>query len=107
MDVALNAARTNNKSSMAKRWREAEAAGSLPEVLIADCVDEVIFDFLAALDAGKIRLRFVDDTGTEIDLGESEELGGWYMMADMPESWRARFSKERVDPSVAKASKKK
>ena len=106
LDGGLLAARGGNKALWARRWRDAERAGKLPEALIPECVDSALFYLLDAIDNGRLRLRFEDESGEEIDLGESQELAGW-LIGESPDAWRQRFSKERLNWSPTKAAKKK
>ena len=86
----------NANSPVAARWRKAAGVGGAvpPDVVIPDCVDEVVFHLLNAIDQGVIRLSFQSSTGTVVDLGEEwlGELAGWYMCSG---GWRSRYSKER------------
>lgn len=106
LDGGLVAARGGNNALWAKRWRDAERAGKLPEALIPECVDSALFYLLDAIDKGRLRLRFEDESGEEIDLGESQELAGW-LIGESPDAWRQRFSKERLNWTPPKRARKK
>jgi hypothetical protein len=86
IDTALRAAKTDNGALMAKRW-------------------SALFHLLDAVDNGRIRLQYEDESGEKFDLGESQELGGWFA-GGSPDSWRQLFSKERIEPEAPAAPKK-
>src|SRR3954470_10848568 len=83
-------------SPEARRWREAAAGGvrGLQEMMIADVVDTVVGNLLDAIDSERLRLRFVAEDGTVVDLREAgrRELTGWYMA-----SWRAKSNQRYSD----------
>jgi hypothetical protein len=87
----------NEQHVVAKRWKEAAAAGS-PEafgkVLIPDIVDSAMFYLLHAIDDGLLRLSFTASNGKTVDLSTEglSELAGWYMGSG---GWRAKYAKER------------
>lgn len=101
LDRMLKSAREGNKVASMQGWKNAEAEGKLPEVMIADCVDTALFTLLDAIDNQVLRLQFEGDDGTQLDLGESQELAGWFI-GDIADSWRGRFAKERIDPGAPK-----
>jgi len=83
-------------SPIAKRWKDANPSlgSELPSVMIPDSIDEAVFQLLHAIDEGLLRLKYVSDSGREVDLRieGGGELAGWYMMSG---GWRAMFSNER------------
>jgi hypothetical protein len=66
------------------------------EVIIPDCIDEVIFCLLNAIDDGALKLTFQAPNGQNVNLPVEGlgELAGWYMGA---ENWREQFSEERIN----------
>jgi hypothetical protein len=89
---------STSNSPVALRWRKNlkdVSSAELAKSIIADCVDDVIFHLLNAIDAGALRLSFTSSNGSVIDLSDEGcgELGGWYMMGN--EGWRARYSEKR------------
>jgi hypothetical protein len=97
-DSALSATARHRK---AQRWREAASAGdwqTLARELIADCVDDVLFRLLYALDEGVLPLGIKDgDCWVELSqLGEGE-LAGLYMGSP---GWRTQYSAERVNDDL-------
>lgn len=62
--------------------------------VIPDCIDEVIFYLLQAIDQGVLRLSYTDEAGEVVDLSEAGlgELSSWYMGS---QGWRARHSEQR------------
>jgi hypothetical protein len=90
---------TNTRSPIGKHWHVAVQGADpkrISDVILPDCVDEAIFCLLNAIDDAGLRLRFVTAEGVEVDLTNDGlgELAGWYAGDD---SWRERFSKERVN----------
>lgn len=85
------------KGPTAARWRKAAETG--PEVLartiIADCVDETIFQLLRAIDNEELAVHFLASSGRLVNLPETglSELAGWFIG---PEGWRQMFSQERI-----------
>jgi hypothetical protein len=84
-------------SPTAKRWRQNIKDGSskaLARTMIPDCVDDVVFYLLHAIDTGALRLSFTATNGNVIDLSREGlgELAGWFMGGD---SWRAKYSEQR------------
>jgi len=80
-------------SLVARRWQALAATASDAAVLVPDAVDDAVFNLLHAIDEGTLHLKFVNDSGREVDLtveGEGE-LAGWYMMTG---GWRAMFSEQ-------------
>jgi hypothetical protein len=80
----------------AKRWREAGVTGGsgAANVIVPDAIDEALFFLLNAIDQGILRLRYVAEDGSEVDLSEDGlgELAGWYVG---PDGWRRQYSSER------------
>jgi hypothetical protein len=83
-------------SPQARRWREAAAGDprALQRMMVADVVDTVIANLLDAVDHERLRLRFVAEDGTEVDLATvgKRELTGWYVA-----SWRAKSQERYFD----------
>ncbi len=84
----------------AKRWKGVLAQKDLDSVrnlIIPDCVDELIFYLLVAIDDGDIRLTFTCPDGHSVDLTDAGlgELAGWYVGGE--DGWREQFSRERVN----------
>lgn len=77
---------------VAEAWRAVGAEHA--QVLIPELVDDVIFELLDAIDNHQLRLAFVREDGTQVDLCETGELGGWFMTT-LSSGWRAQFSKQR------------
>jgi hypothetical protein len=89
----------NTRSPIGKQWHVAIQGADpkqISDVIIPDCVDEAIFCLLNAIDDAGVRLKFVGAEGAEIDLTDDGlgEMAGWYAGDD---SWREKFSKERVN----------
>jgi hypothetical protein len=84
------------KGPVAERWRKAmtTSGGIPPEILIPDCVDQVLFRLLDAIDNGLLKLQFGHSGERVVDLTEEgdSEMAGWYMGSG---GWRAMYSKER------------
>jgi hypothetical protein len=82
------------ESLKSRRWKDAAISEKQVLALIPDIVDETLFAFLTAIDDGRLKLKYVADDGSEIDLGRDGggELGGWLMASG---GWRAQFSNER------------
>lgn len=86
----------NLRSPTTKRWDEAKKSGDFNkfgEVIIADSIDQALFQFFNAIDEGLLRISFTTEDHL-VNLTESEmagELAGWYIG-----EWRSEFSKERV-----------
>lgn len=80
---------------LVERWRSSLRDGSGGD-LIPDVVDTTLAALLRAIDDGGLRLRFVSVDGEEVDLTEEGlgELAGWYLGS--ADSWRAKYSCERV-----------
>jgi hypothetical protein len=68
----------------------------IEDVVIPDCIDEAIFCLLNSIDEGGLRLTFTAPNGQSINLSIDGlgELAGWYMGT---ESWRERFSDEKIN----------
>jgi hypothetical protein len=86
---------------MAERWRELARGGNwqaLAKEIIADCVDEVVFHLLHALDEGLLPFGIEDVAGWKrlSEFGEGE-LAGWYMASP---GWRTQYSSERVNDDL-------
>ncbi len=77
---------------IADAWRAVGAENA--QVLIPQIVDDVIFELLDAIDNRELRLIFVREDGTQVDLSRTGELGGWFMTT-LSNGWRARFSERR------------
>jgi len=87
----------DGNDAQSKRWHE-ELKTSSPlafaKIVISDCVDDVIFQLLYAIDDGMLPLIFKAKDGTEVDLekdGEGE-MAGEYITTD---GWRAKYSNQR------------
>ncbi len=84
------------QSPIAKRWRKKKEEGNIEELqkaMIADCVDEIIFQLLNAIDQADLHISITTTNGKIVDLSEEGlgELAGWYMGSG---GWRAeRYSK--------------
>jgi hypothetical protein len=87
--------RPDARSPVAMRWRDADRRGTLPQAMIPDAIDETVFCLLQAIDQGILRVKFVTNTGKEVDLTQEGlgELSGWYMGSG---GWRAMYSQERL-----------
>lgn len=86
------------KSPIGRHWTTALVRSnidSIRDVIIPDCVDEVIWCLLNAIDKEELELLFVAPDGQMVDLCKDGlgELGGWYMGND--QGWRQRFSREK------------
>lgn len=87
---------TNLRSPTTRRWDEAKKSGNFDkfgEVIIADSVDQALFQFFNAIDEGLLKISYSTKDHL-VNLAESEitgELAGWYIG-----EWRSEFSKERV-----------
>lgn len=84
-----------------ERWRSLVTEGPVRrafEELIPDVVDQVLFEFLNAIDNDELPLAWRRSDGScegleSLGLGE---MAGWLMMSD---GWRQRFSSQRFfDP---------
>ncbi len=100
-DLAIQASdrnlRSNSKSYIAERWREAGVQPS-PEVamVISDAVDEVLFQILCLMDSEELTVRItVDGESHQVDEDAIGELAGSYIGE---ESWRSKYSKQRWFP---------
>jgi len=82
------------RSPVALRWKGLAASPSDLRTVVPDAVDQTMFCLLYAIDQGELRLKFVSDSGREVDLTEEGrgELAGWYMGSG---GWRAMFSEQR------------
>lgn len=79
------------------RWREVLGDSPAVEVartVIPDCIDEVIFSLLQAVDQGILALSYTGENGETVNLHQDGlgELSGWYMGTG---GWRAQYSQER------------
>lgn len=65
-------------------------------MIIPDCIDEAVFCLIHAVDDGRVQSTYTESGGQKVDLNTEGlgELAGWYMGA---ESWRDKFSRERVN----------
>jgi hypothetical protein len=87
------------RSPISKHWQAVlvgKNSKTIGDVIIPDCVDEVIFCLLNAIDDGGLKLTYLDKDGKSVDLLEDGlgELAGWYVG---PESWRHEFSSQRIN----------
>lgn len=82
------------KSGIAKRWRTVRANDQVLDAVLPDAVDLTIFEFLDAIDTGRLRLAFIAADNTVVDLFEEGvgELGGWYIMEG---GYRDTYAKQR------------
>jgi hypothetical protein len=90
-------------SPVSKRWKAAIAehsAQAITDVVVADCIDEAIFNLLFAIDDGSLKLSFQASNGVMVDLTQEGlgELGGWYVGSG---GWRAMYSEQRVNDYMA------
>jgi hypothetical protein len=106
-DRAIRNCRTrltpDTRSPIGKHWVSVVSAGNLEQIgdaIIPDCIDESIFCLLNAIDEGGLRLTFTEPDDQKVDLSVDGlgELAGWYMGG---ESWRERFSQERINNYLA------
>ena len=93
----------SSRAPVAVRWRQALVGGTPVDAVrtvIPDCVDEVLFYLLQAIDQGVLRLCFTDEAGEVVDLTEAGlgELSGWYMGSA---GWRAQYSEQRFADDFA------
>jgi hypothetical protein len=67
----------------------------LSATIIADCVDEAIFQLLRAIDNEDLRIHYKASNDKMVDLPAEglSELAGWYIGND---GWREMFSKKRI-----------
>ena len=90
----------DTRSPIGKEWQHSigdnYCSAAIQERIIPDCVDEVIFCLLNAIDEEAIRLEFLDSRERRIDLSAvgKGELAGWYMGE---ENWREQFSHEKLN----------
>ena len=87
-----------SNSPIAKRWRNHindSSVIALAGEMIPDCVDDVLFHLLHAIDSGALRLSYAASNGEVVDLvGDGMgELAGWYMMSK--EGWRSQYTRQR------------
>lgn len=80
----------------AVRWRQLAdrlEGGECRDVMIADTVDIVLYEFITAIEQELIRAHFQTTSGEWIDVGRrcDGELAGWYVGNP---SWCTRYSKE-------------
>lgn len=90
--VSEYALRPDATGRIAEAWSAVGAENAA--VLIPQIVDDVIFELLDAIDNRELRLVFIREDGTQVDLCQTGELGGWFMTT-LSNGWRARFSQER------------
>lgn len=98
---------TDNKSPVGERWASmgiVQAHREEVKTIVSDCVDEVVFTLLQAIDQEMMSLKFMTDDGDEVDLPTEGlgELGGWYMCSG---GWRAMYSTERFIDDFADLGK--
>jgi len=89
----------DTRSPIGKCWVSAVSGNNLEQigdVIVPDCIDEAIFCLLNAIDEGSLKLMFTgpDDQKVDLSVDGLGELAGWYMGG---ESWRERFSQERIN----------
>ena len=62
--------RPNAAGPTAKRWKETANGNpeSFPKMIIADVVDDTIFELLRAIDEGLLKLSFTASNGKTVDL---------------------------------------
>ena len=92
-----------SNSPVAKRWRQhltSEESLALARSMIPDCIDDVIFHLLNAIDSGALHLSFRASNGKAVDLTDegAGELAGWYMMSK--EGWRAKYTEQRFSDDL-------
>jgi hypothetical protein len=92
-------------SPSGERWNAQlsdERAREAVRALIPEIVDEVLFEFLNALDQGDMELFWRRDDGSQVDLYDlgKSEMAGWFLAHD---GWRARYSAHRFDNPAAEA----
>ncbi len=85
-----------SNSPIAKRWRKLVDSKNIEELqktLITDCIDDVLFHLLEAIDNKELDLSFISNKGLSINLSEEGlgEMSGSYASND----WIEQFSNER------------
>ena len=90
----------NARHSMAMRWRNLGVPSDALREVIPDIVDHTLFALLFAIDDEQLRLKFITETGKELDLLKHGDglMAGWYSGSD---GWRDMFSNERYFDDVA------
>ena len=88
---------TESASAVANRWRDAVKNVSGVDAVVMsvpDIVDEVVFQFLRAIDQEQLELLYKASTGTVVDLSQDGlgELSGWFMGSG---GWRSAYATER------------
>lgn len=78
-------------------WRQPRSASEALQALVPDVVDQVLFEFLAAVDSGELPVSWRDPSGVAEDLEDlgSSEMAGWLMMG--AGGWRDRYSAQRFN----------
>lgn len=79
-------------------WRRLGGSASKAlQALVPDVVDQVLFEFLAAVDSGELPMSWSDRSGTLRNLERlgSSEMAGWLMMG--VGGWRDRHSSQRFN----------
>jgi hypothetical protein len=98
-DAAISASDANlmpqANSPIAKRWRNTGVKADTARTVIADTVDEVMFQLLDAIDNGRIRMKYLSQSGKEIDLTKDglSELAGSYGASG---GWCTKYSSQRT-----------
>jgi hypothetical protein len=83
-------------------WRElGRPVGEALQALVPDVVDQVLFEFLAAIDGGELPMSWRDSSGAQQDMEDlgSSEMAGWLMMG--AGGWRDRYSMQRFNDYTA------
>lgn len=86
-----------SNSPIAKRWRELIDANNITELqrtMIIDCIDDVLFHLLDAIDNNKLELAYITDKKENVILSEQGlgEMAGSYASNE----WNEQFSDERI-----------
>jgi len=95
-DISLN---DTANGPIAKRWRRFVQKSDLLDLaseMIPDCVDNVLFYLLYAIDEGLLEISFTSSSGkiVKLNLAGESEMAGWYMAEN---GWRSEYSKERYN----------
>ena len=89
-DGVLRSLEKENMSVTARRWKKARDAGKwqeLLEMVIADSVDDAVFQLLYRIDDGVLPLQF---RGSDLSVDGAGEMAGSFMS-----EWRETLSSER------------
>ena len=86
-----------SQTPVGTRWADLITTGksvNVARAIVPDCVDEVIFFLLEAIDQGVLRLSYTDQSGKTVDLQNEGlgELSGWFMGSG---GWRSQYSEQR------------